>query len=409
MKKGGIAIMLNERVRIQGRTISEVARELGLSRNTVKKYLREGEQPHKGKGRQFGSKLDDYKARIDELLQQGVYNCQVILERLQDDGYRGGISIIKDYVKGRRPPALKVAPAVKRYETKPGRQAQMDWGTMKYQDLDGEIRKVAVFVMVLGFSRACYIEFSRRCDLVSLLRCMVHAFLYFGGVPQVVLTDHMKTVISSSDQGKPLWQEGFERFATEAGFIPRVCRVRRPQTKGKVERLVHYVRDNFMPGRRFTDFGDLQAQALSWCDHVNQRRHATTGERPMLQLVHERLKPLPASGVLEAYRWELRKVDRECFVSFNGTKYGVPWRYCGHEVKVAQLEEEILVVDVDGVVVERHGVCYRSRRHVFAKDQYEGLDAAQGIPYQQPIGQRIRVEDVEVRSLAVYEAFAEVI
>jgi transposase len=331
------------------------------------------------------------------------------LERLQDEGYRGGISIVKDYVKVRRPPALKVAPAVKRYETKPGRQAQMDWGTMKYQDLDGEIRKVAVFVMVLGFSRACYIEFGRRCDLASLLRSLVHAFEYFGGVPQVVLTDHMKTVISSSDQGKPVWQEGFERFATEAGFVPRVCRVRRPQTKGKVERLVHYVRDNFMPGRRFTDFGDLQAQALSWCDRVNQRRHATTGERPMLQLVQERLKPLPASGILEAYRWEIRKVDRECFVSFNGTKYGVQWRYCGREVKVAQLKEEILVVDADGVVVERHRVCYRSRRHIYAKDQYEGLDAAQGIPYQQPIGQRIRVEDVEVRSLAVYEAFAEVI
>lgn len=409
MKKGGIAIMLMEEVRIQGKTISEVARERGLSRNTVKKYLREGEQPHKSKGQHRGSMLDDYKETVEALLLQGVYNCQAILERLQERGYGGGISILKDYVKGRRPPAIKVAPAVQRFETKPGRQAQMDWGIMKYQDLDGEIRKVAVFVIVLGYSRACYIEFCRRCDLASLLRCLVHAFVYFGGVPQTVLTDRMKTVLSSSDHGKPVWQEGFERFATEMAFVPKVCRVRRPQTKGKVERLVHYVRDNFMAGREFTDFGDLQCQALSWCDRVNQRIHATTGARPWQLLSREPLKPLPAEGILDAYRWESRRVDRECFVSFDGTKYGVPWRYCGREVKVANLEEEVLVVDADGVVVERHAVCHQSRKHVYAKDQYEGLEAAQGVPYQQPFGRRILVEDVEIRSLDVYEAYAEVV
>lgn len=409
MKKGGIAIMLMEEITVQGRTISEVARERGLSRNTVKKYLREGERPHGSKGKHRGSMLDGYKERIDALLGQGVYNCQVILERLQAEGYGGGISILKDYVKGRRPPAIKVAPAVQRYETPPGRQAQMDWGIMKYQDLDGEMRKVAVFVIVLGFSRACYIEFCRRCDLSSLLRCLVHAFAHFGGVPRTVLTDRMKTVLTSTDHGKPLWQEGFERFATEMGFVPRVCRVRRPQTKGKVERLVHYVRDNFMPGRAFTDFGDLQHQALAWCARVNQRIHATTGARPWRLLGQEPLLPLPSSGILDAYRWETRRVDREAFVSFNGTKYGVPWRYCGHEVSVAQHDDEVLVVDGDGVVLERHAVCHQSRKHVFAKDQYEGLEASQGVPYPQPFGRRIPVEDVEIRSLDVYEAYAEVV
>lgn len=141
----------------------------------------------------------------------------------------------------------------------------MDWGILKYRDRSGRICKVACFVMILSHSRMKYIEFSRRCDEASLLRCMMNAFTYFGGIPEVVLTDRMKTVIISTDHGEPVWQSTFEHFATEMGFVPRVCRARRPQTKGKVERLVHYVRDNFMAGRRFVDFGDLQIQAIAWC------------------------------------------------------------------------------------------------------------------------------------------------
>lgn len=126
------------------------------------------------------------------------------------------------------------------------------------------------------------------------------------------------------DAGKSIWQEKFQRFATEMGFVPKACSVRRPQTKGNVERLVHYVRDNFIPGRQFTDFGDLQIQAISRCDKANRRKHATTGEQPMVLLKKEQLKPLPESSLYERYHWELRRVDRECVVSFDGVKYGVP-------------------------------------------------------------------------------------
>lgn len=409
MKESGISIMLFEQIKLQGKSISEVSRETGISRNTIKKYLKEGEQSHKSKGKRLGSKLDSFKELIDHLLKQGIYNCQVIFERLQEFGYQGGISIVKDYVKGKRPPAIKVAPAVKRYESKPGQQAQMDWGIMKYRDLSGEVRKVAVFVIVLGFSRTRYIEFSRRCDIWSLLRCLVHAFEYFGGIPQTILTDRMKTVIESTDHGKPVWQEKFHHFATEMGFVPKVCRVRRPQTKGKVERLVHYVRDNFMPGRQFTDFGDLQSQAISWCDKVNQRKHATTGEKPMVLLKKEQLKPLPESNLYERYRWEPRRVDRECFVSFDGVKYGVPWRYCGQELKVGQLGDEVFVIEQDGSIVEQHKVCYQSRKHVYAKDQYVGLAEQDGIPYEPPMAQQIALDEVEIRSLSVYAALSEVV
>lgn len=409
MKESGVYIMLTERINLQGQSISEVSRDTGMSRNTIKKYLKEGEQPHKSKGRRVGSKLDSFKNLIDQWLKQGVYNCQVIFERLQDNGYQGGISIVKDYVKGKRPPAIRLAPAIKRYETKAGQQAQMDWGIMKYTDAASEIHKVAVFVIVLSFSRTCYIEFCRRCDIWSLLRCLVHAFEYFNGIPQTILTDRMKTVLAATDHGKPVWQEKFQQFAMEMGFIPKVCRARRPQTKGKVERLVHYVRNNFMAGRQFTDFGDLQGQALAWCDKVNRRKHATTGEQPVILLKKEHLQPLPVSDLFERYRWESRRVDRECFVSYNGAKYGVSWRYCGHELKVAQLGDDLFIIDDEGSLIQQHKVCHQSRRHIYVKDQYVGLTEQQGLPYEPPMAMQIALDEVEIRPLSVYAALTEVI
>lgn len=409
MKESGTYIMLYEKVNLQGKSISEAARETGMSRNTVKKYLREGEKAHQAKGNTKVSKLDPYKEFVREQIGLGIYNATVIFDRICELGYPGGISILKDFIHPLRPPAIRTGPAIQRYETKPGRQAQMDWGIMKYRNQSGRICKVACFVMILGYSRMRYVEFTQRCDEASLLRCMIHAFEYFGGVPEVVLTDRMKTVLTSVDHGKPIWQETFERFATEMGFVPKVCRSRRPQTKGKVERLVHFVRDNFMAGRQFIDFGDLQVQAVSWCDHVNNKIHGTTGERPFDLLKKESLKGLPQPSICRPYRWESRKVARDCFVSFNGARYGVKWRHCGQTVYVGQSNDEVTIISQEGEIIEQHKVCHQSRKLVWAKGQYDGLPQNEGKPYTAPCGIQIAADSVEVRSLQVYEALAEVI
>ena len=141
--------------------------------------------------------------------------------------------------------------------------------------------------MILGYSRTKYIEFVSRCDLRSMERCMLNAFLYFGGVPKEVLTDNMKTVVAGREAGKVIWNTQFSDFAVEMGFLPKVCRVRKPQTKGKVERLVRYVKENFFPGRKFTDLEDLNRQAQLWCVNFGDRAtpartfsHAFTAEQP---------------------------------------------------------------------------------------------------------------------------------
>lgn len=246
--------MIKEKA-LKGKSAYAIGAELGISKNTAKKYMEQPVRPHGLKGKKKGSKLDPYKPLLNQWLQEGIFNCVVLMERLREVGYDGGMSILKEYVHPYRP--AKSAPAVRRYETPSGKQAQMDWGLCQYLDQENKLHKVAVFVMILGHSRAKYIEFVKRCDLKSLERCMLNGFRHFGGIPKEVLTDNMKTVVEGRETGKVLWNTQFADFAAEMGLGPKVCWVRRPQTKGKVERLVGYVRENFFPGRSFSDLGDF--------------------------------------------------------------------------------------------------------------------------------------------------------
>lgn len=406
MKGSGAIIMIRDLHEIQGKSISQIATELNLSRNTVRKFLRGEVSPDKRIGSKRGSKLDPFQPKIEALIQEGIYNSVVIFDRLVEIGYDGKLSILKDYLKPLRPATIKDGPAIRRFESKPGSQVQMDWGICHYQDPRGRMRKVACFIMVLGYSRMRYIEFTKRCDLRSLLRCIVHAFEYYGGIPDTLLTDRMKTVVLYSEGQKITWQTDFERFASELGFIPKLCRVRRPQTKGKVERLVHYVKDNFMPGRQFTDLVDLNAQAQVWLAHVNGQVHGTTHEIPLDLLADEKLKPLPADGRHTSYTWEIRKASLDGFVSFDGIKYGVHWCYSGQGLRVRLHGGKIVISDIQSQVIQEHDVWRSGRTYVFAKGQYDGLLAAQGQVKAPKVGRQIEPLQVEVRELSTYERVA---
>lgn len=405
MLRSGTVISIHE-LYASGKSIREIARITGHSRNTVRKYLRANGIPEPRYSKKRGSKLDPFKPLLDEYMAQGIFNSEVLKRLLTERGYAGGITLIKDYVKPHRPP--KQAPAVQRYETKPGYQAQVDWKICEYVDLDGAVRKIPVFAMVLGYSRAMYIEFTKRCDIHSFLRCMINALEYFGGVPKTMLTDQMKTVIlGMGDDRKPRWHPLFEDFAATVGMVPKVCRVRRPQTKGKVERMVRYIEQNLMPGRRFTDIDDLNRQARQWCDEQNQRIHGTTGERPVDRLVQEQLGSLPSSDRLAKYRFEVRKASRDGFVSYDGVKYGVPWQYSGREVNVRDINGFIEIY-WEKDLIARHEKRFRSRTMVMCEHQYANLNTSQGYAYPRPLGIRVPVQVVDVRPLDVYEKLAEV-
>ena len=371
MLGSGSIIMLHE-LEAKGKSIRAISRETGLSRNTVRKYLRAAGIPERKPHPQRGSKLDPYKDIIQEMINSGIFNCEVIYERIRDEGYTGGRTILRDYVRPFRP--RKQVLAVPRYETGPGRQAQVDWGEYTYIDeVTGEAHKLYVFVMILSYSRAIYVEFTKRCNVRTFIRCLIHGFEYFGGVTDIVLTDRMKTVILGTDENRqPIWNAVLKDFAVTLGFIPRVCRAHRPQTKGKVESGVGFVKNNFLPGRRFADYGDLNRQAVEWCDKKNRRIHGTTGVRPVERLKEENLKPLPTPDIYQKFIDEERQVYKDGLLSFDGVMYGIPWKYSGRKVIVREKDGKIGIF-CDGKVIAVHEKRYRSKDTVFLKNQYKGL------------------------------------
>jgi len=284
---------------LEGKPIRELARDLGVARNTVRKYLRGAPRAHERPRR--GSQLDPYKDQIRVWVERDhLVNCETIVERLRERGYTGGKTIVKDFVHPLRPARRGQAPVI-RYETPPGTQMQVDWGEFVYEQ-DGVRRKVYGLAIVLGYSRVRHVTFMRRCDAPSLIRGLLAAWTYCGGLPELVLTDRMKTVLLALDGPTPQWHPLFADFLATVGVVPKVCKAYTPQTKGKVERAVGVIKADFWPGVTFTDLADLNRQAQAWCDRRNRRVNRTTHQRPVDRLPAEGLRPLPAASVTGSVR-----------------------------------------------------------------------------------------------------------
>jgi transposase len=264
---------------VQGKSIQDIALTLGIARNTVRKYLRHPElaaMPHPRPNRR--SKLDPFKEQVRRwITEDHCYNCEAMLPRLLEMGYTGSLSVLKAFVHPLRPPAGGCAPVI-RYETKPGEQVQFDWGEFKYED-NGVARKLYGFSAILCYSRMRFATFVKRCDVQTLIRCLMEAFEYFGGLPKATLTDRMKSVLLEMEEKQPRWNALFADFMASIGVAPRVCKAYTPQTKGKIERTIGFVKKNFWPGVSFTDIDDLNRQATAWCERINNRIHGTTHER----------------------------------------------------------------------------------------------------------------------------------
>jgi hypothetical protein len=174
---------------------------------------------------------------------------------------------------------------------------------------------------------------------------MMAAFEYFDGLPQAALTDRMKSVFLDMDGTTPIWNPIFADFAACLGIAPRVCKPRKPQTKGKIERSVGIIKDGFWPGVRFTDIDDVNQQAQTWCDRLNQKVHRTTQCVPMNRWVEEQLRPLPTDYAWERFGAEERRVSWDGFLSYDGVLYGLPAEppVAGSVVQVRERHQQVRV------------------------------------------------------------------
>ena len=288
----------------RGEGVRSIAKQLGCSRNTVRRYLREeGAKRYRPRAKR-ACKLDAYRSYLSERIEQARPRwipATVLLREIRGRGYDGGISQLKVWLA----PFKRIEPEpVVRFETAPGVQMQADFTHVRR----GRDRLIAL-VATMGYSRAAFVKFTTSEDTATLCAGLREAFDYFGGVPEHVLFDNAKSVVIERDaygEGLHRWNDTLKELAEACGFKPRLCRPYRARTKGKVERFNSYLKGSFVVPLAATieatglrlQVDVANAHVRRWLDEVaNARVHATTNAVPATRLIEERALMLPAPAL----------------------------------------------------------------------------------------------------------------
>jgi hypothetical protein len=268
-------------------------------------------------------------------------------------GVKVGYTTVRDYLKEIK----KRDEIFVRIETKPGEEAQIDFGYAGLtMDNSGKKRRTWVFNMRLSYSRLDYYEKVYDQRVETFIQSHINAFKYFGGIPEYVKIDNLKAAILEANFYEPVYQQLYKSFAEHHGFKPLPCRVRKPNDKGKVESGIKYVKYNFFSGRIFKDGNDLDWQLMSWVDNkCNQRVHGTTRRVPA-QVFELEEKQLLKSLPQEEFKMSavgVRKVYHDCHIYVEYNYYSVPFEYVGKEVDI-ELSKNLLKVFYQGKEIAVH-------------------------------------------------------
>jgi transposase len=402
----------------QGMSISAIARRAGLDRKTVRRYIDRGlEPPTYGPRERRETKIKPFERYLGERLATvPELTATRLLREVRAVGYSGGYTAVKVAVRALRPnqpTGFEV-----RFETPPGRQAQVDFAHFRtaFDDEPSTEHVVWLFSFVLGHSRMLWGRFVLHQDLQTLLRCHTAAFSALGGVPEQILYDRMRTVFSREDPdaGHIVYNRTLMAFAAHYGYLPKACQPYRAKTKGKVERPYRYIREDFFLGRRFRNLDDLNSQFREWLDEVaNVRTHATTRRVVAEHFAEERplLRSLPAGPFQAVLRLE-RRITRDGMISVDGNLYSVPDTTRRRIVEVHSLADELHIVE-EGQVIAVHQLMegrgqrciaagHRSLRSL-ANGQTSRRDppvrpgeivAARDLAFYDAVGRRLAVEAV---------------
>lgn len=317
----------------QGYSIRGIARELGISRKTVRRHLR-SEEPPRYRRKKRTSILEPYQDYLrSRLAALPELPATVLLREIQAQGYQGKITLIKDFVQPLRAERKRLQELTVRFETPPGEQAQVDWGDFGKLP-DGQ--RLYGLSVVLGWSRTMFVHFSNRMVVQELLYGLVLAFEYFGGIPRKLLFDNPKTVVLKRGRSvaDSKLHPRFMDLLGHYGLALQLCELGRARTKGKVERPMSYIDKSLvLPCKeRWHTSLDANRDARAWLDTVaNVRTHGTTGIPPFERLPHEGLLPLAALRPFDLSWAEARRVHKDCHFSWEGNRYSVPWQKASPE------------------------------------------------------------------------------
>lgn len=394
----------------QGASKKSIARQLDLDVKTVRKWLRRSWSP--GKRRPRGRVLDAWQEFLQARAPEVGFNAVVLSRELGGQGYAGSYSAIVKYIAPWRAHWRGDDLPTVRFETGPGEQAQVDWGSTAIYLGDRPVR-VHLFTMVLGFSRRVFAKAYTSEGLDALLDGHASAFTHFGGRTESILYDNPRTIVKDKDEaaGQVVWNATFKDRMDFYGVTPKLCRFYRAQTKGKVESGVKYVKRNALAGRRFRDLDELNAYLLDWCVGVaDQRLHGTTHERPAERFARaETLIAVDLRPPTPRERVVMRRVPSDCYVAVETNRYPVPYAWAGRDVEVHVLAGE-LVISSAGCEPVRHerlaGSHQLARWHGAPRRLPRAASAGHpGPPRLDPI-HPAAVGEVVVRPLSFYEEVA---
>lgn len=337
----------------QSLTVAQTARALGLDARTVAKWAEVEQFQPRACNTPRSSKLDAFKGQIVRWLDAHPYSAQQIYQRLRAAGFDGGITIVKDYVQRIRP---RPVAAFLKLSFLPAEAAQVDWGEYGTITVGGTKRRLSFFVMVLCFSRRMYLEFTVSQTSEFFLACHERAFTAFGGVPQRLIIDNLKSAVLQRLAGvAPVFNARYLDFSRHWGFEISACNVRSGNEKGRVENGVGYVKKNFLAGLELADFSALQPAGALWVDTVaNVRLHESTHQRPIEMFAQERaaLKPLNPNG-FDLARVITARANKQFRVALDANHYSVPARYAGRSLTLKAYDDRVCVY-ADNQLIARH-------------------------------------------------------
>jgi transposase len=326
----------------EGLSAHQIAGELAMDPRTVVKWLaRERFCPRKASLRV--SKLDPFKAEIARLLESHAFSAVQILMRIREQGYAGGYSIVKDYVRGIRP---SKRPVYLTLAFAPGECAQVDWGSYGSVAVGSTRRRLSFFVMVLCYSRMMYVEFTVSQSLEHFLYCHKNAFDFFGHVPKKIMVDNLKSAVLRRVLGRPpVFNPRYLDFANHYGFAITPCNVGRGNEKGRVENAVGYVKKNFLAGLEIPDFAAIGPAARNWLETVaNVRTHGETRKKPVELFEVERPCLLPlAANSFDIATVSQQRASSQFRITCDTNRYSVPAEYAGRALTVKTDPERICV------------------------------------------------------------------
>jgi transposase len=369
-----------------------IARELGLARNTVRRYLRDG--PAAEVQERPTARCLDEVARAEAVsLFEGTadFNAVVVADILAQRGVEASVRTVQRVVAERRRERRASDLATVRFETAPGRQMQIDFGERKVW-IAGEQVTVHFLVAVLGYSRRLFVKAFLHERQGEWLDGIAAAFQHFGGVPAELLGDNARSLVLGRDRAAQTvtFHPAYLAFCRDWDVQPRACQPYRARTKGKTESGVKYVKRNAIAGRRFDSFAQLEAHLAEWQLMADQRVHGTTHERPLDRFEREErqalrslpVRPLPTHG-----RRLQRRVANDSFVDIDTVRYSVPHRLVRDHVEVLVTAAEVRVYHGADLVAV-HARSSEPHAKVIDPAHFQGLWRTPGenvVPLAQPL------------------------